>query len=513
MMRRALESVAPIDAAALAADRAAAAELLAKAQAAAKAEAVSAEAASAAANVLAAAEAAAAAKVAEEVAAANAEPSPEHLAALSVLFEAALAPDIEAELVSDAVAADEAAVAPEESEPEAAEPTPTQAEEIDAALLRAERAARDAHGDALAARTRVEDEVERALKDQLSQALASNVANLELKSRDELYLTAVTLINQQHQRSLAEAIMMHTLIQRQGAELRDLHELELDEALTALRSESFKSLQDSLQRQEVELEGHWAEIAARERSEASDEHAAAMEEALRHTKERLDETWAKAVLESNGALEARWQEERVARLATVRELGSTVEAICEYAERRSDYEEVSHHAHRTTLALIAVRECLDKGTPITNAIKTLEGVRMIDPRPHGKRRAQSGSLQVGAQAGAIDPIIDVALGAIPPTLLTGRRNKLATLPQLQQRFAALAPGVHKASLTPESGGFAGKVLGAVTAKLINTSTAATSTDEDAGLNTYGVVLVAQKQLAGGDLAACVKVGTGHNTKS
>jgi hypothetical protein len=78
--------------------------------------------------------------------------------------------------------------------------------------------------------------------------------------------------------------MMHTLIQRQGAELRDLHELELDEALTALRSESFKSLQDSLQRQEVELEGHWAEIAARERSEASDEHAAAMEEALRHTK-------------------------------------------------------------------------------------------------------------------------------------------------------------------------------------------------------------------------------------
>ena len=297
-LRRALESVAPVDEEQLAADRALAVELVRKAQSAATAKREAAEAARDHANALAAAEARAAAAIAQKAeGAADADPNAEDLAALAVLFEAALAADVEEELVSAAVAAAAAeegataAVAPvPEPQPE---PEPNQAEAIDAALLRAERAAQDAHGDALAAKSRVEHEVELALKDQLSQALATNIRHLEMKSRDELYLTAVNLINQQHQRSLAEAIMMHTLIGRQGKELRDLHELELEEALTAVRAESFKQLQESLRRQERELDEHWREITMRERDALSAENAAATEEALRHTKERLDEQWAK----------------------------------------------------------------------------------------------------------------------------------------------------------------------------------------------------------------------------
>ena len=210
-------------------------------------------------------------------------------------------------------------------------------------------------------------------------------------------------------------------------------------------------------------------------------------------------------MDANGALEARWQAERIERLAAVSDLTATVDAVVEYAERRSDYEKLSHHAHRTTLALLAVRECLDNGTPITAAIKTLEGVRLVDPAPKSPGSDAAARGAVGTKAGAIDPIIDVALGAIPPTLLTGRRSTLATLPQLQARFADIVPTIEKASLTPANGGFAGKVLGAVTAGLLAKKTAETTTDRDAGLNVYGVCLAAQKQLAAGELAACLTV--------
>lgn len=308
------------------------------------------------------------------------------------------------------------------------------------------------------AQVRSAEEVVQLLRRDLADSFAKDV---EAMSETDLRERLIKLTNELRDRGKWEAIRMNEALSRQD----DVWTLKMVEAMKE-QAHTFQDRIDEIRREETDRANlEITRIRDRLEREFTDRMEAMVAERV-----------SSLVEEESQRLQKAFQENEELRAKAVEELHAKAAAMARVAEKRAEYERVSHRVHKMSLALLSLSAALNSSGRATEEVE---------------------ALRVAAEG---DPLIEAALDSLPKSVF---RSGAPTAHAVQQRFLTVYKAGRRAALVPKDSGLLGHYLGAISSLLLVTPESSSEAVEQADDPTSGLTR-ASAALNAGDLALAVK---------